>query len=371
MADVKRYAIAGGTFVSILAIGFFMQSGANAPQADGAIAASGTDMPAAPEEMQISEIALTSAEEEAPADTAPAVQEMTPPDPDSMTDAAVILPDAASPVTAAGDFVPIAIPEADEAPLEVSLLVDPEPASDPITESRSALQEDAQCDISMTATPMAAALVGLDLAAPCLPNERMTLHHSGMMFTDTTDAAGNFQMAVPALSQTAVFIASFANGDGAVASTAVPELADFDRAVVQSGFETGASLHALEFGADYNGAGHIWVNAAGEIADAAVGKGGFMLLLGNPAVSEAITAQVYSFPTGLAARAGDVTLSVEIEVTAANCGKNIEAQTLQTVRDSAPQVHALDVVMPDCDAVGDFLVLNNLVNDLKVASATN
>ncbi len=96
-----------------------------------------------------------------------------------------------------------------------------------------------------------------------------------------------------------------------------------------------------------------------------------MILLGNPAVSAAQTAQVYTFPTKLAKQGGDIELSVEIEVTAANCGKDIEAQSLQTMPNSAPEVHSLDLAMPDCDAIGDFLVLKNLLNDLKVASATN
>ena len=370
MVDIKRYAIAGGTFACIVAIGFFMQNGADAPQPDGTLAMSG--MGVQPNgAAQISEVALAAADGENAADPAPDAPEMAPPESDDMAEAAVTLPDAASPVTAPSDFAPIAVPEADEAPVEVSLLVEPDPASDPAASSRDAPSEDAQCDITMTAKPMAAALVELDLSAPCLPNERLTMHHNGMMFSDTTDAAGNYAMAVPALAQTAVFIVSFANGDGAVASTSVTDLAEFDRAVVQSEFDSSAGLHALEFGAEYNGAGHIWANANGEIADAAVGKGGFMMMLGNPAVSDAITAQVYTFPTGLAERGGDIALSVEIEVTAANCGKDIEAQTLQTVPGAAPKVQALELTMPDCDAVGDFLVLKNLVNDLKVASATN
>ncbi|MCF3594737.1 hypothetical protein LZG00_12100 [Rhodobacteraceae bacterium LMO-12] len=376
MVDVKRYAIAGGTFACILATGFFMQSGGKTPGAVNTadVGSMGMQVPAT-DSGEISDIALTSADGQSPADVSPSAQEMAPPATEDMTEAKVTLPDDVAPVTAPVDFAPIQTPDPDEAPVEVSLLVDPEAASDPVgdpvADSREAPQLDAQCDIAMTAEPMTAALVVLELAAPCLPNERLTIHHSGMMFTDTTDEMGNYMTAVPALSQTAVFIASFANGDGTVASTSVPDLIDFDRAVVQSEFESNAGLHALEFGAGYNGTGHIWSNATGEIADAVEGKGGFMILLGNPAVSAAQTAQVYTFPTKLAKQAGDIELSVEIEVTAANCGKDIEAQSLQTMPNSAPEVHSLDLAMPDCDAVGDFLVLKNLLNDLKVASATN
>jgi hypothetical protein len=420
MADVKRYATAGGTFACIIAIGFFMQNGANAPQADTMAASSMSMQPAAP--VDISEVAMASAEEprdiapikvvatlpeeplqatadlaedvisdlaatdlaieEKPAMAEPAiVAEISPSQPDVMADADVMAdtpvatPQSDAPVVilanapVAADS-PVAMPAATDKSVEISLL-DPAPATDTIVVTREEPKMVAQCDITMTAQPMAAALVKLELAAPCLPNERLTMHHNGMMFTDTTDANGKFEMAVPALAETAVFIASFANSDGAVASTKVTELVDFDRAVVQSEFENGTSLHALEYGADYNGSGHIWANAAGEIADTAVGKGGFMMMLGNPSVSDAMTAQVYTFPSAFAEQGGDVSLSVEIEVTAANCGKEIEAQTLQTVKGAPPKVQSLSLTMPDCDAIGDFLVLKNLVNDLKVASATN
>lgn len=374
MADVKRYAMAGGTFACILAIGFFMQSGGKAPQVEGAVATNGMAMaPAAPKQDSggISDISLTATDGEEIDSASANPQEMTPPATDDLAQAEITIPDEGEPVSVPVDFAPIQTPDADEAPVEVSLLVDPEPISDPVSASRETLQEETHCEIAMRAEPMTAALVVLELAAPCLPNERLTIHHSGMMFTDTTDEMGNYMTAVPALAETAVFIASFANGDGTVASTNVPDMAKFDRAVVQSEFDSSASLHALEFGAEYDEAGHIWANAAGEIADAVEGKSGFMILLGNPSVSNAQTAQVYTFPTKQANKGGDIALSVEIEVTPANCGKDIEAQSLQTTSESAPKVHALDVTMPDCDAVGDFLVLKNLLNDLKVASTTN
>lgn len=395
MADVKRYVTAGGTFACILAIGFFMQSGANAPAPGG-------------DNVALSDIALTAGQPKPVANT-PVLSELKNPEP-----AAAPAGDITAEPAKAAEMAPPAAPlpasasegmtgrepsikdkvlgwvdrdgkeplpklaqanTADatgtgKAPIELSLL-DSKTPTDQNVAPRQEPKMAANCEIAMTATPMAAALVKLDLSAPCLPNERMTMHHNGLIFTDTTDASGKFQMAVPAMSQTAVFIASFANGEGAVASTTVPTLKNFYRAAVQAEFEAGTSLHALEFGATYNGAGHIWSASTGEIADAAVGKGGFMLLLGNPAVKDAVTAQVYTFPSAIAEQNGDVALSVEIEVTAANCGKPVQAETLQSISGEAPIVQKLDLTMPDCDAIGDFLVLKKLVNDLKVASASN
>ena len=79
-------------------------------------------------------------------------------------------------------------------------------------------------------------------------------------------------------------------------------------------------------------------------------------------------AQVYTFPSAMAEESGNVELSVEIEVTNSNCGLEIEAQALQVKAGAQPKVQTLDLTMPDCDAVGDFLVLKNLVDDLKVAA---
>ena len=55
-------------------------------------------------------------------------------------------------------------------------------------------------------------------------------------------------------------------------------------------------------------------------------------------------------------------------MTASNCGREIEAQSLEIGPDGTLKTRNLTLSVPDCDAVGSFLVLNNLVSDLKVAS---
>ena len=48
-------------------------------------------------------------------------------------------------------------------------------------------------------------------------------------------------------------------------------------------------------------------------------------------------------------------------------GPVLEAQTLQTSRGAQITVQTLDMSIPACDAIGDFLMLKNMVNDMKVA----
>jgi hypothetical protein len=77
---------------------------------------------------------------------------------------------------------------------------------------------------------------------------------------------------------------------------------------------------------------------------------------------------VYSFPTGTAKRGGEIALTVEAEVTEANCNTSVAAQTLE-IRDAAGlRVRDLTLEMPQCDTTGDFLVLKNLVEDLTIAA---
>lgn len=255
--------------------------------------------------------------------------------------------------------------ESSDASVEMAAYEPSDTPAEPTLRSQPAMT--GACEITMSAAPQAAALVDLALDAPCLPNERVTFHHEGMMFTETTDAEGKLQLSVPALKENATFIAAFANGEGTTADATVTSLSFYDRAIVQSDFDSGVGLHALEYGAGYDDDGHISAQTAGDISDAATGQGGFLMTLGNPDVSEALMAQVYSFPTGFAKSEGDVALSVEIEVTEANCGRDVDAQTLQA-HDGALKVQTLELTMPDCDAVGDFLVLKNIVDDLRVAS---
>ena len=82
---------------------------------------------------------------------------------------------------------------------------------------------------------------------------------------------------------------------------------------------------------------------------------------------EPMLAEVYTFPSGTALADGEVRLSVEVEVMAGNCGKDIEAQALQKHGTARMQVRELTLEMPDCDAVGDYLVLKNLLDDLNIA----
>ena len=228
--------------------------------------------------------------------------------------------------------------------------------------------EAAACEISAKARPMAAAMVHLTLTAPCLPNERVTVHHNGMIFTQTTSKTGTLSVDAPALAKTAVFVFAFSNGDGAVAQAKVEDLEDFGRVVLQWKGDTGFQIHALEFGSDYNGSGHVWSGQPRSMASAITGEGGFITMNGDLDAVEPLVAEVYTFPADMKSRDGGVTLTVEAEVIQANCGTEIEAKSFELRGDDQLVTQDLSLAVPDCNALGSFLVLNNLLQDMKVAS---
>ncbi len=323
MSKARRYITAGGTLACALGIGYFMQAGAQSPaQSAELVPAQTVEVP-----VEITQIELTSAE---------AVPPMTAPEP-------VALPAA-----------PVTLAVAEEAQRTNTL-------------PKEEVAPSFACDYVMQARAQAAAMVEVTLSAPCQPNTGFTLHHNGMMFTAVTDNNGESTLSVPALTESAVFIAAFEDGQGAIATATVDTLALYDRYVVQWRGGTALHVHALEYGADFGGSGHVWAGAGRDMTRALKGEGGFLTSLGEPEMDQALRAEVYTFPTGAASRDGTVLLQVEAEVTDANCSRDFEAQSIATGANGL-EVQDIVLAMPDCDGIGDFLVLKNLFNDLKIAS---
>ncbi|WP_315899384.1 hypothetical protein [Leisingera aquaemixtae] len=219
----------------------------------------------------------------------------------------------------------------------------------------------ASCQMTATAEAAPQAMVAFSVDAPCRAHERLTVHHSGMSFTASLDSTGQYASLVPALARTAVFIAETASGAGAVAVAEVDGIESMERVVVQWSGNSGFEVHAREFGAAYGSAGHVWHGAAG-------GSGaGWIDRFGDESHLAARVAEVYSLPSRLPGQSGTVSLTAEAEVTTSNCGRDIFAQALQ-LRGGRLSSRDLVLAMPDCDAQGSFLVLNNLVEDLKIAA---
>ncbi|MEM8576531.1 MAG: hypothetical protein AAGF60_01645 [Pseudomonadota bacterium] len=332
MAYVKEIGTGVATLACAVGIGFIMQSSDTAQSRYAGAAAVPAPAPTLPDPanadgpiLDVGDLELTSASGEAPA------------------------PEA----------------EAEAAPEIIPAAAEPE-AAPPKVDDRAPLPP-ADCAITMDAEALPNGYVQLSMEAPCHEAERFTLHHSGMMITQTTAGSGGWSARVPALSENAVFIAAFADGEGAVAQIAVPDLAGVDRIVLQWQGRSGFELHAREFGADYGSDRHRFHGRRGTVAAFDAGSTGRMERFGSEGAQDARMADVYTFPRGGSAQAGTIDLSVEAEVTVYNCGLEIAAQSLE-LRDGTIRTQDLTLAVSPCDTIGSFLVLNNLVQDLKVAA---
>ena len=338
MSHKKEIITAVGTLAVAVGIGFVMQSSETAKQRYGKEARPAID---------------------APAVAAPAEAEL------EQVDADIVLAVEAIELTSATEVSALSVPVPESDP-RVQRVSTPGPATLPPVAEDVTPQVEA-CDMTARAVVRPGAMVELSLFAPCAPNERLTVHHSGMMFTESTDADGLFTVTVPAMARDAVFIMAFSSGDGAVAQATVEDMDQYDRVALQWRGKAGFQLHAREFGADYGAEGHVWFGAMPDIAGLQSGEGGFLMRMGDDRLAEPLLAEVYTFASGMTARSGTIDLSVEAEVTADNCGLEIEAQSLEIEDGGSLKTRDLTLSVPACDAVGSFLVLNNLVSDLKVA----
>ncbi len=228
--------------------------------------------------------------------------------------------------------------------------------------------DDSACDISMAAGSMKLAIVQLQLFAPCHTDQVVAIHHEGLMFNAKTDDLGLLTVDVPVLSADAFFIAAFDGGVGAIAQVYVDEFALYDRVILQWQGDTGVQLHALEFGANYGEDGHLWSGSVGNFAGTMTGQNGMMNILGDTEVLQPMLAESYTFPTGYSSFDGRVDLSVEAEVTAMNCGQSVTAQTIQIRPGQEPLVTDLSLEMPNCDAIGEYVLLKNVLEELTLAS---
>ena len=152
MARIKEIATAAGTLACAVGIGFVMQSSESAAQRYGdsaqkTLTAAAKDSRSSGAFLEVEAITLTSAEFETDID------------------------------------LPATDPEIITAAAPQSALPEPEVLAPVITPA---------CEMIAQARPIAAAMVNVTLDAACLPNERLTIHHNGMIFTQVTSTQDNW-----------------------------------------------------------------------------------------------------------------------------------------------------------------------------------
>ncbi|MGJ8582819.1 MAG: hypothetical protein ACSHXD_01885 [Marinosulfonomonas sp.] len=241
--------------------------------------------------------------------------------------------------------------------IDMSLHVDPNTPS----------LNEPSCEISVSATPRENAMVQLKVDAPCYRNQRVLIEHVGLKFADLTDAGGYFTTLVPVFDPYAAFSATFPDGNTAQAKTLGSSLGTNQRVALSWQGGPGFHIHALEFGADYGQRGDVWAEAPGNPEEAALKGSGYLMEFGNPYVLNPVLAEVYSYPDLPNQPAGAIRLIVEAEIGQSICGQDIQGNTLQTSTTGGVASTAITLAMPDCSGADGFLVLKNLLQDIKIA----
>ncbi|MCF8517841.1 MAG: hypothetical protein K9G81_04500 [Rhodobacteraceae bacterium] len=214
------------------------------------------------------------------------------------------------------------------------------------------------CAMQLDLLAQPGAMIGLTLLAPCSSDQRVVLRHAGLAVTGKTSASGALFAVLPALAAVAEVEVLFPSGDTAKATIDVPAIADMQRFVVQWQAEDAFQLHGFENGASYGQPGHVSASYAGS-----PGEGAFLTLLGDSTTDLPLLAEVFTFGADK-----DAQIVLESAVTEATCGREILGETIMAGQGSV-EITDLSLAMPDCTAIGDILVLKNLVQDMKLAAA--
>ncbi len=224
------------------------------------------------------------------------------------------------------------------------------------------------CETSLSAKRQPAALVELTVSAPCFENSDFSVRHEGLIFSAKTERNGDAQVVVPALMPAAEFAVAFDNVVQASTDIFVPELRQYDRAVLQWEGVDNIRIHALEDGAEIGDPGHVWSASVHEAKDIREGQHGFVLYLGTAEDEASLQAEVYTFPAGNMNLEGQVDLRIGVSVTEANCGREVDATTIQTNGDLPLMKSSIAIQMPDCSQVGEVVLLADKFADVAVVS---
>lgn len=223
------------------------------------------------------------------------------------------------------------------------------------------------CRIDASASVQAAAIIAFSMTAPCHAGMPVTVRHADLTFSALVSDDGTLDQGIPALAKTARVDVVFETGETAHATTEVDSLPLYDRVVVQWRGAAGIQIHAREFGAGYGEKGHVWAGERPDLTALANGLGGHLEILGDATIEDAHLAEVYTFPSSMTKMSGAVTLTIETEITAENCERDVQARSLQFVAGRRMSAQDVTLSMPSCTSIGSFLVLNNLLEDLTVA----
>ena len=222
----------------------------------------------------------------------------------------------------------------------------------------------APCRAELATLEKPAGMIGLTITAPCWPSSPVQIRHSGLEISETLDAQGRLSVDLPALSANARIEVAYPDNTFGHAALELPEVETLYRVALAWEGAQILTLHALELGAIYGERGHIYAGHPGTPDRVIRGVGGFMTRLGDGTGG---VAEIYTYPREDVRTRGVVRLSAEAEVTSETCGQAAQARAIQTDALGGLQSSEVLLSMPDCEALGEIVLLKNLFRDLRLA----
>jgi hypothetical protein len=209
-----------------------------------------------------------------------------------------------------------------------------------------ALEAAPVCETALTLRALPQGMMDVVLQAPCHTGQRVVLRQADLAITLKLGADGKAALVLPALTVDGVVSVLFGDGTRVQQALAMPEVATLKRFGVQWQGADAFALHAMEQGADY-----------GQLS------GGVLTQLGDATVDNPLLAEIYTYPS----QAAQPDIVVEAAILPETCGHDLLGEVLIS-QDGRVTATDLTLSMPDCSAVGDFLVLKNLASDMKIAA---
>ena len=226
-------------------------------------------------------------------------------------------------------------------PREAGVLQPPPLFPDRTLETRAERLDSCDPELQVSETP--SGHIHVALLAPCYASSPIKIQFNDLVADDTTDATGFWEARLPPL------------GERTHISVNV------DRYLLQDTFVLDTLIDQRLVILAWDGSQTFRIKTDVPVAE----RSDANALISRLGDGSGASLEVMSFPKNGAS--GTVRLSVEAEVTRANCDRTIKTVAFQTGYLGALRKTDIEYTMPDCDRVGDVVLLQNLFRDMTLA----
>jgi hypothetical protein len=220
------------------------------------------------------------------------------------------------------------------------------------------------CDLNLDAKSLRGARVLLEISAPCHKREIVLISHAGLRFNEIIGELGMISIIIPVLSDPANIEVSFADGVTKSISAPAKDLSTLQRTGIAWSGQSDLQLHADEHSFDASRNTQITSLAPRSYMQSYLQGGGYIITLGNKDIKSGHFVQMYSIESP-----SDIFVDFKVAIEHSNnrCGSPITVKTINQTAYLATQIVDKSVLLRNCSANNETIVLNNFLRNLKVA----